>query len=455
MTPTNVQPSIATTARVAQSVDRLQQARERVAEGLPRVSSGAISLSIGSPRCRVCALGARRCSAQYCTPRRRSSCSRNWRQIGSLGVLGGPHWRDWQTASAIVPRPAQISRTPRACATGCGGGGAGAAALARALARLRVLLGLLRRCRRGLRRIGGRLSLRVALGLCRALSCRAASRRRGVSLLPRESRLIGHLRQRRRGRGRGTQRDVVVGWWVPSRGRRCSTAEAPGLSRRRPRRGRGLGDDRCQPLVPSWRGHGDTARRPCRPQAAPDSDPRMKIHAATPATTSSTAKPPTTSGARFGAAGDENGEAASPFAVAAARSRQRVGNVWRRLPAARRGRIRRDRRERGIGARRGARIGLIRVGCRGRAGACGNGGEAHAAVGAVTKTRLVLEAAFAAHVGAVVGDAAHPGNGCKRGSASAAELCFLPVFGSAHRAELRHPLASAPPPMVERRYLGL
>ena len=124
----------------------------------------------------------------------------------------------------------------------------------------------------------------------------------------------------------------------------------------------------------------------------------------------------------------------------------RIGNVGRRLVARiRRRRIRRDRRERRIADRRRARIrrSFARRGC--RAGALARCREAHAAIGAVTQARLVLEAAFGAHVGSAVGGAAHAGNRRKGGSAGAAELCFLPVFGPAHRAELRHSIGLRAP----------
>ena len=157
MTPTNMQPSMATRAR---RLRRPVTAWNRLENAWPDRPAGAASdaMSLDMETSSLIGAAPRAAARRRCAPvalvAHVATPLVGLAQLATdllVRVLGQPHWRDWQTASAIVPRPAQISRTPRACATG-GGSGLGAprrsaarAALPRRDASPRLLLGALGR----------------------------------------------------------------------------------------------------------------------------------------------------------------------------------------------------------------------------------------------------------------------------------------------------------------------
>ncbi len=253
--------------------------------------------------------------------RRRSSASRNWRQIASLACSARPHWRDWQTASAIVPRPAQISRTPRGWATCCGGLG-----VTTALGRARCASSARRRacasCSAALRGcalvalVERRLGLGFALGLVarRLLAPLLGGQALGLCF----GGQVAQLRQRRGGRRRCAQRRRRRRRWAERRRgrglRRLHRARRLGCARGRGRRGRRL----C--FLDDDGRRGRRRRRDRRGARAAALTPGcggagfelpMKSQAATPAAASAARTMPRISGARLGAA-SWNGAAVSP-----------------------------------------------------------------------------------------------------------------------------------------------
>ena len=173
--PTNAQPS---RAEIAFRLRKPATAGSRLAKAMPAGIAGARSnvgsVLIGSRSLTVKARALDR--ASLALPRASSgdcggalSASRICRQIGSLACSAALQRRDWQTASAMVPRPAQVSSTPRGCVVAGAGchrchDRPGTLRFLGAPACLRVLLG----ARRGgslVALVGERFRLRVALGL--------------------------------------------------------------------------------------------------------------------------------------------------------------------------------------------------------------------------------------------------------------------------------------------------